>query len=286
MKRNNRGCNAGYREKFFFAGKTAFEMSHRPSGLLAAIVFLFSCTSPIAEKEKESKQTEVHPVMADSAMTDSLAEEKTAEAPKPVSALEQQLIDSGLVNIRILDSTIAVDLRYSTENNFLGKDVYGELSDCYLQPEVAEKLANAQQLLKKEFPGYRLLVFDGVRPRSIQWKMWEMLDMPVKEKVKYVSNPESGSLHNFGAAVDVSIADENGNELDMGTPFDFFGELAYPVKEKDLLEKGELTLQQVENRRLLRKVMHHSGFFNIQTEWWHFNSCYRKEAAGRYPLIE
>ena len=208
------------------------------------------------------------------------------DTAKKISILEQLFLDSGLVDVRTLDSNILVDLKYSTEKNFLGKDLYGDLSKCYLHPEVARKLLKAQQLLKKENPGYNLLVFDGVRPRRIQWKMWEMLDMSDKEKIKYVSNPKFGSLHNFGAAVDLSIADSLGNELEMGTPFDFFGELAYPVSEKKYLLNGKLSFRQVENRKLLRKVMHGAGFFNIQTEWWHFNSCYRKEAIKKYKLIE
>lgn len=210
----------------------------------------------------------------------------TVEKEKIISALEQALIDAGLVNIKKLDSNIVVDLRYSSEQNFLGIDIYGELNACYLQPEVAEKLVKAQHFLKSLMPEYNLLIYDGVRPRSIQQKMWEILDMPDREKIKYVSNPKLGSLHNFGAAVDASIADENGRELDMGTPFDFFGELAYPVKEKDLLKEGRLTSHQIENRRLLRRVMFSADFFNIQTEWWHFNSCYRKEAILKYTLIE
>ena len=191
------------------------------------------------------------------------------------------------MNIRSADTNIIVDLKYSTENNFLRKDLYGDFCNCYLQKEVVEKLLNAQQLLKNEFPQYNLMVWDCVRSRSIQWKMWEMLKMPDKEKGKYVSNPKYGSLHNFGAAVDLTVAGENGRELDMGTPYDFFGELAHPEREQDFLKKGELTEPQIENRRLLRRVMYGSGFFNIQTEWWHFNSCYRKEAIeNNYPLIE
>lgn len=249
-------------------------------------ILLFSCAGPIVENNQEAQKIKTDSLKIDTIEKITEQNEKNTEIKKIISELEQLLIDSGLVNIRELDSNITVDLRYSTDNNFLGKDVYGDLNNCYLQREVAEKLLQAQQLLKKEFPQYNLLVFDGVRPRSIQWKMWEMLDMPDKEKVKYVSNPKFGSLHNFGAAVDVSIADENGNELDMGTPFDFFGELAYPIKENELLKKGELTAQQIENRKLLRRIMYNSDFFNIQTEWWHFNSCYRKEAMLKYHLIE
>ena len=129
-------------------------------------------------------------------------------------------------------------------------------------------------------------VFDGVRPRSVQQKMWDMLDMPVQERSKYVSNPQNGSLHNFGAAVDLTIIDSTGRQLDMGTPYDYFGELAYPRLEAEMLEQGKLSKQQVKNRGLLREVMLEAGFTPITTEWWHFNSCYRKEAWEKYKIVE
>lgn len=249
--------------------------------LLCVSLFIYSCMNENSQQFiSESKK------IIDSPNVE-ISSEKIPVVEKNISDLEKKIINEGLVNIRSLDSNIIVDLRYSTENNFLKKDVYGDFCECYLQREVAEKLLNAQRLLKNEFPQYNLMIFDCVRPRAIQWKMWEMLDMPDSEKVKYVSNPKYGSLHNFGAAVDLTIADENNNELDMGTPYDFFGELAHPVREQEFFKKGELTTQQIENRRLLRRIMYGSDFFNIQTEWWHFNSCYRKEAIEKnYPLIE
>jgi D-alanyl-D-alanine dipeptidase len=101
-----------------------------------------------------------------------------------------------------------------------------------------------------------------------------------------VSNPRNGSLHNFGAAVDLSIVDENGIELDMGTPYDYFGELAYPREENRLVKEGKLSHLQALNREILRNVMHEAGFSGITTEWWHFNSCSRPEAFERYDIVE
>ncbi|MBA3901759.1 MAG: M15 family metallopeptidase [Bacteroidetes bacterium] len=201
------------------------------------------------------------------------------------SETEESFINKGLIDIHSLDSTIIVDLKYSGTDNFMQADVYGNWQKGFLQPDVAEKLVIAQHLLKSKFPEYSLIVFDAVRPVSVQQKMWDMLDMPINEKTKYVSNPKNGSLHNFGAAIDVSIVNEFKEELDMGTPFDFFGELAYPVKEKEMLEKGKLSQEQINNRKLLREVMQKAGFFNIQTEWWHFNSCTRSQAREKYELI-
>lgn len=203
-----------------------------------------------------------------------------------LSLLEQSIINSGLVDIKTVDSTFIVDLRYSTCDNFLCMDVYGDLNKCYLQPDVAEKLKNAHQLLKAQFPYYRLVVYDGTRPRSVQRIMWDTVKIPYTERGKFLSSPKSGSLHNFGAAVDIGIIDENGYSLDMGTPYDYFGELAHPKEENRLLKEGKLSYKQVLNRELLRKVMNQAGFWGIATEWWHFNSCSLGKAYEMYKIIE
>jgi D-alanyl-D-alanine dipeptidase len=203
-----------------------------------------------------------------------------------ISPIEKQLIEMGLVNIHDLDSEIVVDLRYSTTDNFIGLDMYGDFNACYLQKDVAEKLVMAQQFLRKRYPYYSLVIYDAVRPLHIQQQMWDTLKLPPGQKTKYLSNPGNGSLHNYGAAVDLSIIDENGIPLEMGTPFDFFGEKAHPVKEKELLENGELSQREVFNRELLRSVMRQAGFFGIHTEWWHFNSCTRAVAAEKYKIVE
>jgi D-alanyl-D-alanine dipeptidase len=94
-------------------------------------------------------------------------------------------------------------------------------------------------------------------------------------------------LHNFGAAIDLTLAyKKDGEALDMGTPYDFFGIEAYPIKEPLMLEKNRITQEAVDNRKLLRRCMMEGGFFNIQTEWWHFNSCYREEAIELYEIVE
>lgn len=205
---------------------------------------------------------------------------------KEMTALESKLIEKGLVNILEIDSTIIVDIKYSTTDNFMKLDLYGDFDKAYLQKDVAQKLAKAQAFLKETNPELSLLVYDGVRPRHIQQQMWDSLKMPIHEKVKFVSNPKYGSLHNFGAAVDLTLAKLNGEALDMGTAFDYIGELAYPSLETQNLKAGLLTLDQINNRKLLRKVMSKAGFFNIQTEWWHFNSCYRAEARKLYEIVE
>lgn len=204
-----------------------------------------------------------------------------------VSELEQSLLSAGLVDVLNVIPEALVDLKYSTSDNFMGFDLYGALTRCYLQPDVADKLAVAHNYLQTRDSTLTFLIYDGVRPRSIQQAMWDTLDMPIEEKAKYVSNPKNGSLHNFGAAIDLTLAyKKNGEPLDMGTPYDFFGIEAYPIKEPLMLEKNRITQEAVDNRKLLRRCMMKGGFFNIQTEWWHFNSCNREEAKQLYQIVE
>lgn len=192
----------------------------------------------------------------------------------------------GLVDVQKIDTSIKIDLKYATTDNFMNKDVYGCLKRCYLQPDVALRIKDSQTYLKSIDSTLSLKIFDGLRPRSVQQIMWDMLDMPIEDKTKFVSNPKNGSLHNFGAAVDITIIDiTTGNELDMGTPYDYIGINAWPSKEPQLLAEGVLSNQQFENRKLLRKVMKHSSI-NIHTEWWHFNACNRTKAYEIYKIVE
>jgi len=213
--------------------------------------------------------------------------EKVEIKPIEVCEWNDYLRSKNLVNIQEVNRSLMVELKYSSEDNFMHKDMYGCLDSCFLQPDVAQKLSTAQQLLKEINPRLSLLIYDGVRPRSVQQYMWDILDMPINEKVKFVSNPKNGSLHNFGAAVDITIYDlDSLTPLDMGVPYDYIGIKAWPIKEKMLLKKGILTEQQITNRKLLRRVMTKAKFFNIQTEWWHFNSCSRKKAYQLYSIVE
>ena len=191
---------------------------------------------------------------------------------------------SNLTNILDLDSTFLVDLKYATTDNFTGMVLYDNVVDAYLQPDIARMLTDAHQYLKSLHPGLRLLVYDAARPLSVQRMIWER----VKDTKyhRYVAHPDRLSLHNFGAAVDLTLADSLGNPLDMGTPFDFFGRAAGISEEQELIRQGILTRQQALNRQLLRQVMLHAGFRSISGEWWHFNACSLQEAKQRYTLIE
>ena len=192
-----------------------------------------------------------------------------------------------VVNIQELDPTILVDLRYSSKNNFLKKDMYGDLEECFLRRKPAEMLCQANEHLKASHPELRLLVFDGLRTRSVQKKLWDALDtIPISVRTQFVADPEKGSIHNYGAAVDLTLALENGSELDMGTEYDHFGELAFPALEDSLLALGKLTDKQIENRTILRQVMTKAGFSTIDSEWWHFDAFSRNETKSKYTIVE
>ena len=192
-----------------------------------------------------------------------------------------------VVNIQELDPTIMVDLRYSSKNNFLKKDIYGDLEDCFLRKEPAEMLCLANKHLKESYPELRLLVFDGLRTRSVQKKLWDALDtISLSERTQFVADPEKGSIHNYGAAVDLTLSLENGLELDMGTNYDHFGELAFPALEDSLLALGKLTDKQIGNRRILREVMTKAGFSTIDSEWWHFDAFSYNETKNKYKIVE
>jgi D-alanyl-D-alanine dipeptidase len=163
-----------------------------------------------------------------------------------------------LVDIQSLNRNIRLDIRYATPNNFLQRTLYPE-ARCILRAGVAQKLSRVQEDLQKV--GLGLKVFDCYRPWSITKQMWEVLP-----DSRYVANPAQGSRHNRGAAVDLTLVDRQGRELEMPTEFDDFTERAgrnyqgYDVSE---------TAQK--NSRLLAQVMRKQGFIPLSSEWWHFD---------------
>ena len=210
----------------------------------------------------------------------------TVPEPRQIPALEQQMIKQGLVNVQSVDSTIDVELKYSTTDNFVKKDVYGDLENAYLQPEIAKKLARASDFLRKEHPNYHLLIYDAARPNSVQQILWDEIKVPERQKPQYVANPKIGSIHNFGCAVDLTVANAKGVPLDMGTPYDFFGPLAYPRMESQMLAQGKLTKQQLANRQVLRQAMTQAGFRQNTTEWWHYDGLSRNAARAKFGMIK
>ncbi|MES2356450.1 MAG: M15 family metallopeptidase [Pseudomonadota bacterium] len=179
---------------------------------------------------------------------------------------------------------LAIDLRYASANNFIGHDLYGEFNKAFLHKIAAEKLEKAIQALQKINSKYRLIVFDALRPQSVQYVLWDKVKGTDQEQ--YVANPAIGSVHSFGFAVDVSILNEAGQELDMGTPFDDFTPLAQPVLEEKFLTEGKLKDIHMRNRLLLRKVMQDATFIQLPLEWWHFDALPAAEVRAKYKIVE
>jgi len=191
----------------------------------------------------------------------------------------------GLVDAAEKAADLKVELKYSTADNFIKKDVYGDLEKCYLQTVAADMLAKASTALKAMRPDLVLLAYDCVRPVSVQRQMWAVVKGTPQQG--YVANPNTptGSIHNYGCAVDLTIADQDGKPLDMGTPFDFFGQAAQPRHEFKLAAQGKLTHAQWANRLLLREVMVRAGFIPIASEWWHFNCAPNQVARKKFEKV-
>ena len=189
----------------------------------------------------------------------------------------------GLVNIKDVDSTVVVDLMYARADNFVGEKMYG-FSEAYLHPTAARAVKRANALLRKINPSLRLIIYDAARPMSVQRKMWNKVKGTRQQN--YVSNPANGGgLHNYGLAVDVSIVDNKGDTLTMGTLVDALTPLSHIDKEAALVKAGRLTSEAVRNRELLRRVMREAGFRSLRSEWWHFNFTTRADARANYRVI-
>lgn len=202
-----------------------------------------------------------------------------------LSTLEKNIFEKGFVDISSCDSTYVIDLKYTTTDNFTNQILYDSLNIPFLHPEASKKLCTAHRFLKEEFPSYRFIIFDVARPLKVQEKMYDVVkNTPYRA---YVANPTNTGLHNYGMAVDLSIIDLDTNqELDMGTPFDFFGSKAGIRNEEEMIKKGTLSQTQVNNRKILRAVMVKAGFTPILGEWWHFNAVSREQAKRLYQVIE
>jgi zinc D-Ala-D-Ala dipeptidase len=164
---------------------------------------------------------------------------------------------------------IATDLRYATDDNFFRRNLYAPLDCAWLHCDAAYALERVVAWLAARHPDYMIVIFDALRPQRVQEQLWQALQgTPLQ---RYIADPKRGSVHSFGMAVDITLIDGAGHELDMGTAFDDLSELSHPALEQLMLERGAISLQQVENRQLLRDAMAHGGWRGIRTEWWHFD---------------
>jgi len=220
--------------------------------------------------------------------------EKKSEPVKtePKAIITPPIIDKGpiefegLIDVQSLNKDIFCELKYATDDNFMGFQLYHSIKRPYLQPDVAERLSKCQDYLSEIDSSLHLLIYDAARPVSVQKLMWDALDsIPPGLRGRYVSNPGHRSLHNLGAAVDITICDDRRVVMDMGAGFDEFAEIAYPRMEYHFLKTGELSQQQYDNRLLLRRVMKSQRFRQLPTEWWHYNAYSRDVARTKYKVL-
>ncbi|MSP84881.1 MAG: peptidase M15 [Flavobacteriaceae bacterium] len=175
---------------------------------------------------------------------------------KESNATFGNLNDTTFVNLKDYSRDFVYDMKYATEDNFLKAKVY-DCAECYLRLKTIKALMKANAKFIKK--GFKIKLYDCYRPLDIQKKMWAIVSNPI-----YVADPSKGSIHNRGGAVDISLVDSNGVELDMGTPFDFFGpEASHDYKN--------LPKEILKNRKLLKRIMLRYKFKSFNSEWWHYN---------------
>lgn len=191
---------------------------------------------------------------------------------------------NGMVDIQQVAPDIRVELKYATKDNFIGANMYGQLRRAYLHPNLAKALARAQQALTKERPGYRFLIYDAARPQSVQRRMYQAVAGTPKKI--YVAAPERGGRHNYGVAVDLTIVDASGKPLDMGSPFDHFGEEAHLGNEEARVRAGIFNKEVPTNRSLMRRLLGAEGLRPYDKEWWHYQEQMpMSEVRKRYQLL-
>jgi len=175
------------------------------------------------------------------------------------------LLKTPLIEIMAGDD-VALSLAYATAENFSGKSIYSH-ERCYLHPDAAERLHDAIALARRF--DLRLKLFDGFRPAEAQKILWDACPNP-----EFLADPKKGSPHSRGVAIDLTLIDPTGRELDMGTPFDTFTLLSHHGN-------GEISLEASQNRLFLLGLMTDAGWDFYRNEWWH----YQLFDAKRYPVL-
>ena len=197
----------------------------------------------------------------------------TSSAPPPASpppatgAPAPTLPLVPLVEIAPPAFAVVTDIAYATANNITGQPVYRRPA-CYLHPDAAEKLGRAIALAAAL--GFGLKIFDAYRPTAAQWALWN-----AKPDPDFLADPRRGSPHSRGVAVDLTLLDREGRELDMGTPFDAFTPLSHHGRT-------DVSVTAQRNRLLLIGLMTAAGWDFYRNEWWH----YQLFDSRRYPLID
>jgi D-alanyl-D-alanine dipeptidase len=232
--------------------------------LSAALLCLPACDNSRQNSQATTQTSrDTVPVTADTGAAPTPAAITVSEPARAPISLDSvaNLPDTAFVELIRVDTAFVPDMRYATADNFLKEKVY-DCDKCLLRKEAALALLKAHGSLKAQ--GFRIKLYDCYRPLDVQKKMWAI--MPDD---RYVGNPYgSGSVHNKGAAVDLTLTDSTGSELDMGTPFDHFGREAHHAYTN-------LPIEVLTRRRRLKEAMESAGFEAITSEWWHYS--YRRK---------
>ena len=176
-----------------------------------------------------------------------------------------------LVNITLVDSRIIVDLRYATPHNITNRVLYTSPT-CYLHEDAAMALKRVQDKLSEQ--GLFLKIFDGYRPLRVQQFIWDLI-----QDERYVANPANNKgRHTRGTAVDVTLIDIHGNELEMPSPFDDFTERAHRTNT-------DMSVAARSNMMLLEKAMEAENFVGWPLEWWHYDVRGWNDDV-RYPPLD
>lgn len=232
---------------------------HIPSLIFTAMILVMSCTT-------KNNATETVTANASAVAVENETDTSIVQTV-PLEKIDTIDYDSTeWTDIAFLDSSILIDMRYATEANFVEEKMY-ECGRCFLRPEFAKVVVAIHQELQAKDLGLKML--DCFRPRPIQWKLWNKVPDP-----RYVADPRKGSMHNRGLAVDLTIVDKSGKQLEMGTHYDYFGREAYHAYTN-------FPDSIMNNRILLKTTMEKYGLKPTSTEWWHYS--YRKK---RYPLSD
>ena len=172
-----------------------------------------------------------------------------------------------LTRIAPPDFDVDLDLRYATADNVTGAPIYANAA-AYLHPIAAELLQRAIELARPL--GYRFKIFDAFRPPEAQWALWNAYP-----SAEFVADPRRGGPHSRGAAVDLTLIDGQGRELEMGTGFDAFTAQAHHART-------DITLEAQRNRALLLGIMTAAGWDFFKNEWWHYQLF---NARQRLPVF-
>lgn len=243
---------------------------------LALVLCLAGCASGKSPEEtvtpapEEPSVTQTQPTQTQPTQPETQPTQPQTQPPDPTEPTESlaqpEPMDEDFVKVGDYLPNMVIELRYATENNFTGQQIY-DFSEAWLRYGTVKKLIPVQR--KLESMGLSLKLWDGFRPRSAQFKLWYVCPDP-----NYVSDPRNGlNNHSRGNTVDVTLVDSSGMELVMPSGFDEFSSLG----DRDY---SDCTEEAATNAILLEQLMHEHGFNLYAGEWWHFTD------SQTYPIAE